>query len=332
MPFVRAKGTVVGNILIVRDYEKAAAAKSFDELWRSLSNDELFDLITMFECATGRSLKFMFKEATPEDWASMRRVLGHIERSVRRVNSLIGSADWGDEALVIRLLAQAELEDRAANEAPEYLAVAHALYRTLRNDFLWGGGGETFGDSGLLAFQKMPDLPTLEDQSYDIFISYKTSRNAEDAQRLANQLLRKGYSVWFDKYVLDRLKNRPEIFETEYLLAILTHAVKKSSYTIIFEGILHAAALGPGDNEEELLNKRRLMRVGDAPVIWDWHNIEITAAEWGLTIHPNTITTFHQQGGKVLWSTEHAYYDEGQRENAIDAALREVADAKAQGK
>ena len=322
----------MANILIVRDYDRAVAANSFDELWRTLSNDELFDLRTMFECATGRSLRPMFNGASPEDWAAMRRVLGHIERSVRRVNSLIGSGDWGDESLVTKLLAQAEIEDRAANEAPEYLAVAHALYKTLRNDTWSGGGGETFSDRGLLAFQKVPDLPPLDEQSYDIFISYKTSRHAEDAQRLADQLINKGYSVWFDKYVLDQLESRPEIFETEYLLTILRHAVKKSSCTIIYEGILHAAALGPGDSEEELLNKRQLMQVGVAPVIWDWHGIEISAAEWGLTIHPDKIMAFHQEGGKVRWSTEHAYSDERQRENAIEAALRSVAEAKALGK
>jgi hypothetical protein len=321
----------VASILIVRDYERAAAATSFDELWRNLSNDELFELRGIFERATGRSLTPFFDGATTEDWASMRRVLGHLERLVRHVNSLVGSADWGDEPLVMSLLARAEIEDRAANESPEYLAVANALYETLRTDFWYGGGGESFRDRGLFVFQKVPDSPTLDDRSYDIFISYKTSRHADDAQRLADQLIAKGYSVWFDKYVLDRMGNRPEIFETEHLLAILRHAVKKSSCTIIYEGQLHAAALGPGDSVEELVNKRQLMRVNDTPVIWDWHGVEIAAAEWGITIHPNIILAFHQQGGKVRWSTKYAYFGESQREKAIDAALRDVGYARVRG-
>ena len=199
------KGIVVASILIVRDYERAAAANSFDELWHSLSNHELFELRMIFQCATGRSLMPLFNGATPEDWASMRRVLGHLERLVRRVNSLIGGADWGDKSLVWSLLARAEIEDRAANEAPEYLAVANALYETLRTDSWFGGGGKSFADRSLFAFQKVPELPTLDDRSYDIFVSYKTSRHGDEAQRLADRLIAKGYSVWFDKYVLDRL-------------------------------------------------------------------------------------------------------------------------------
>jgi hypothetical protein len=321
----------VASILIVRDYERATAANSFDELWHSLSNDELFELRMIFQCATGRSLMPLFNGATPEDWDSMRRVLGHLERLVRRVNSLIGAADWDDEPLVRSLLVRAEVEDRAANEAPEYLAIANELYKTLRDDSFYGGGGKLFADRSLFAFQKVPELPTLDGRSYDIFISYKTSRHASDAQRLADRLIAKEYSVWFDKYVLDRLESRPQIFETEHLLAILRHAVEKSSCTIIYEGMMHAALLAPGQSEEKLLNERQLMRVNTAPVIWDWHGIEIAAAEWGITIHPNTIAAFHQQGGKVLWSTKHAYSGESQRDNAIDAALRAVADARAQG-
>jgi hypothetical protein len=320
----------VAKILIVRDYERAAAAESFEELWRSLSNDELFELRMIFESAIGHSLTPMFADATPEDWAAMRRVLGDLAQLVRRVNSLIGGKDWDDESLVRSLLARAEIEDRAANEGQEYLAIAKVLYGTLRTDSWFGGGGKTFADRSLFAFQKVPELPTLDDRSYDIFISYKTSRNAEDAQRLADLLIGKGYSVWFDKYVLDRLKSKPEVFETEHLLAILSHAVKKSSCTIIYEGVLHAAALGPGDSEEDLINKRQLMRVNSAPVIWDWHGVEITAAEWGLTIHPNKIVAFHQEDGKVRWSTGYEYYGESQREIAIDAALRAVLDARAQ--
>jgi len=321
----------MASILIVRDYEKAAAATNFDELWRSLSNDELFELRVMFERVTGQMLTAQFNGATPEDWATMRRVLGHLERLVRRVNSLVGSADWDNEALVTSSLARAELEDRAANEPPEYLAIANALYETLRTDLWYGGAGESFRDRSLFTFQKVPELPTLDDRSYDIFISYKTSRHADDARRLADRLVAQGYRVWFDKYVLDRLGSRPEVFETEYLLAILRHGVKQASCTIIFEGMLYAAALGPGESEEELLKKRQLMRVNDAPVIWDWHGIEIAATEWGITIHPDTITAFHQAGGKVLWSTQYSYYGESQREDAIDAALRDVASARTQG-
>jgi hypothetical protein len=48
----------------------------------------------------------------------MRRVLGYVERLVRRINSLIGSADWENQSLVWSVLTQAESEDRAANESP----------------------------------------------------------------------------------------------------------------------------------------------------------------------------------------------------------------------
>ena len=321
----------MASILIIRNYERAVAAKSFDELWHRLSNDELFDLRMLFECATGRLLKSSFDGATPEDWATMRRVLGYVERLVRRINSLIGSADWENKSLVWSVLTQAENEDRAANESPEYLGVAHSIYEKLRTDSWWGGGGQTFSDRSLLVFQKVPELPVLDDRLYDVFISYKTSRHADAAQQLADVLIGKGYSVWFDKYVIDRLKGDAEVFETEHLLAILRHGVKNSACTIIFEGELHAGALAPGDNEEDLLKKRQLMRVNavPAPVIWDWHGIEISAAEWGLAIHPNKITTFHQENGKVLWSKEHPYFSESQRNEVIDAALTAVAGARA---
>lgn len=319
----------MASILILRDYERATAANNFDELWNSLSNDSLYDLRTIFQKATGRSLRSSFSGATPEDWSSMRRVLGHLERLVRRINSLIASTDWEDDELVASLLKRAESEDRANETEEEYLAVAHAVYETLRIDSWLGGGGTSFSDRSLLAFQKVPELSEFDDRSYDIFISYKTARHADEAQRLADQLIGKGYSVWFDKYVLDRLESKPEVFETEHLLAILRNAIAKSSCTIIHEGELHAGALKPGDSEQELLRKRQLMRVNDTPVIWDWHGIEITATEWGITIHPNQIVAFHQQGGKVRWSSAHAYLGESQREEAIDAALRDVAAARA---
>jgi len=321
----------VGSILTVRDYERATAAKNFDELWGSLSNDELFDLRMLVELATGRLLKSSFDGATPEDWDAMRRVLGYVERLVRRINSLIGTADWENQPLVWSVLTEAESDDRAANESPEYLAVAHSIYEKVRTDSWWGGGGQTFSDRSLLVFQKVPELPTLDNRSYDVFISYKTSRHADDAQRLADLLIGKGYSVWFDKYVIDRLKGEAEVFETEHLLAILRNAVKNSSCTIVFEGKLHAGALAPWDTEEELLKKRQLMRVTAVPttVIWDWHGIEISAAEWGLAIHPDKVTAFHQTDGKVLWTREHPYYGEIQRDEAIDVALQTMADARA---
>lgn len=205
--------------------------------------------------------------------------------------------------------------------------MAKTVYRQLRTDSWWGGGGKSFLDRSLLAFQTLPELPPLDDRSYDIFISYKNARHADAAQRLADLLIGKGYSVWFDKHVLDRMEKKPEVFETDYLLAILRHAVTQSSCTIIFEGQLHAVALGPGDTEEKLLKKRRLMQVNGVTVIWDWHGIEISATEWGLTIHPDRIVAFQQKGGKVLWSTNHFYNGEKEGEKAIDAALDAVASA-----
>ncbi len=41
------------------------------------------------------------------------------------------------------------------------------------------------------------------------------------------------------------------------------------------------------------------------------------------------ILAFHQEEGKVRWTTERVYLGESQREKAIDAALKAVADARA---
>lgn len=113
------------------------------------------------------------------------------------------------------------------------------------------------------------------------------------------------------------------------LLAILRNAVSHCTCSIIFEGTLSAAALGPGDTEEVLIAKRKLMLVNNAAVIWDWHGIEIEATEWGITIHPNTITAFHQEDRVLKWSNARTYQTENERNIAIEAALREVVEAKA---
>lgn len=159
------------SVLTIRDYEKAVAATSFDDLWRSLSNDELLELGLLLRRATGRALGPSFHGATPGDWAAMRRVLQNLERLVRRVNRLFGAADWSDGDLVSSLLARAEAEDQPAEEDSEYLTLAHRLYDELRNEAYFGGAGQPFRDHGLFELKSVPVMPRLDERSYDIFIS-----------------------------------------------------------------------------------------------------------------------------------------------------------------
>lgn len=319
----------MGRILSIRDYEKAAAATSFEDLWRSLCNDELFELGSLFKRVTGRALAPSFHGATQKDWAAMRRVLQHLEKFALRVNRLFGTAGWSDGELRTSLLDRAEAEDQSANEDSEYLALAHKLYDGLRNEVYFGGAGQSFRNHGLFELKSVPVMPRLDEQFYDIFISYKTARHADDAQRLADRLIAtRQYSVWFDRYILNSIEDRPDIFEAEHLLAILRNAVSHCTCSIIFEGVLSAGAFGP-ETEEVLIAKRKLMLVNNAAVIWDWHGIEIMVTEWGITIHPKMITAFHQEGGVVKWSKAHAYEDENERDIAIDAALRAVAETRA---
>lgn len=308
----------MATLLIIRKYSEASRATSFAELWRSLNNDQLFHLCKMLRLGTGRDLDPPFNRATPEDWTAMRTLITILGSAATRLNAILSGADWTNNAEIDGVLEQTERE--AVRESGEYLAVMRYLIEEVRLYCAFGRAGSD--DYGLLEFRNLPIPPVLDESSYDMFVCYKTSRHATQAARLVEQLTDLGYRVWFDKIVLNRVQNRPEVFEKGHLVSILTNAVQHSRCTIVFEAMMHAVQLSPNQTEEETLASRTTMKsANNALVAWDWQILEIGATKRGIAIHPTTVTAFRTEDGQTIWARTFYYVDDEQLLASIKSAL-----------
>lgn len=310
----------MATLLIVRKYAEAARAKSFVELWRTLNNDQCAELSDLFCQATGRTLDPFFQQATDEDWLSMSTVIANLKPIVVKLNDLLRDADWRNQAEIASLLEGAKQDDLATGKPREYVAMAASVANRVKFHVTIGGDAGGFGESCLFDLRTVSAPPTLDLSSYDLFISYKTKRHARRAARLAEHLGARGYRVWFDHTALNRMVNRPEIFEAEYLLSVLVNGVKCSRCTIIFEAVARAVALRSGRTEEQAIAERTAMRdANGALVAWDWQGIEIAATERGITIHPQAVAVFDTKSGAPARFIR--YEDENGLLTAIHAAL-----------
>jgi TIR domain-containing protein len=313
--------TRLRTVLIIHKHEEATRAGSFAELWSNLNNDQVSELCGLLRRSTGRYLYPPFAEATAEDWSAMAALIAKLGIAAAGFNALLAGKDWSKPLEIDAALEKARREAQTAGESPEYLAAARYLHDAIKLYLTFGDRKELFGPYRLLEFRTISPFP-VDGAAYDIFISYKTARNSAQAARLAERLSALGYRVWFDQDVLDRMQKRPEVFEKEHLISILSNAVRNSRCTIIFEAVMHAVCLSPGRTEEEALADRTVMKdANDSLITWDWQGFEILTTRHGITIHPKTVMAFEIQDGKTLWSSSIFYNDDEQLLPSIETAL-----------
>lgn len=249
----------------------------------------------------------------------MTVLIGILGSSVARLNSVLCSLNW--ENVVEIDGAIEDLHREATKHSPQHLAVMRYLTGLVR-DYQSLGEGNTLGDRPLLEFKTTPKPLVFDDSAYDVFICYKIARHATQAAWLHSALTDLGYRVWFDKEVLDKMQDRPERFEKEHLISILTNAIRHSRCTVVFEAAMHAVVLPPGSTEEQTLANRSTMKgPKELLVAWDWQILEIGATEHGVAIHSRTVTAFQTKRGETIWSRDFYYDNDEQLLESIKIAL-----------
>jgi len=307
------------TVLVVNKLQEASRAKSFHELWHSLNNDQLSDLRRLLLAVTGRDLNPFFTNATPEDWSAMANLVTRLGPASIRLNTVLRDVDWANRTEFDAALENAQHQ---VTQAPsEDLGVTKYLIEEIRN-YRAFKQSTSFGKYRLLEFKSVASPPVLDERPYDIFVCYKISRHATQAALLVDRLKALGHRVWFDLDVLNKMQNRPEVFEKEHLISILTNAVQHSRCTIIFEAVMHAVELSPGETEEQSLADRTTMKfASDALLAWDWQILEISATKCGIAIHPNTVAAFRSERGKAIWAKSFHYHNDDELMIAVKTAL-----------
>jgi hypothetical protein len=308
------------TVFVVNNLQRALETQTFQELWRTLTDDQVFELRKCFEAAIGRELDAFFKDATAEDWEAMKTLLENLKTAALELNAVIRDRklDWTNTRQVEA--ATNEACQMAAGRAPEYVALMDHLADQLR--FYSDGLMSDFGPYHLFDMKVIAAPPVVDESPHDIFVSYETSRHAEQATDLVRRLRELGYRVWFDVNVLNQMQNRPKLFETEHLISILTRAVHRSRCTIIFEGELRDVQLPPGVTKEETLSRRTTMTTPQGNfVAFSWQGLEISETACGITIHPTTVAAFRIEGGRAMWTRSFDYGTDRELLTAITSAL-----------
>ena len=134
--------------------------------------------------------------------------------------------------------------------------------------------------------------------SSDVFISYRTIRNAKDAGWLTKKLREQGLSVWLDKDSLDIPKNA-DLHIKAKLIRKLVAAVRTSRCMIAFAASMQPFRLPAGYTEEDALRRGLAMRQDAALIAWNWQKLEIDHAADVLIIDTTIKNTYVIQGGRV---------------------------------
>jgi hypothetical protein len=284
-----------------------------------MTNEQLSDLYFLTENVSGRRVALPIHKATQEDWAILQSVIVDLGEVVLELNSKLSDSSWADPSNRDALLEQVRNDAIISGKSAQYLGILKSISDEI---CLYGGSGPRFQPRRMFELRTLSANRSLDALSYDIFVSYKTDRYADQASRLARALTKRGYRVWFDKYVLDRMENRPDIFESDYLLSVLENGVKNSKCIAIFEAVKHAVVVPPRTTEDELVAKRRARRNKQGDLVsWDWQQVEIDAAHQGIAIHPGKIVAFKTQDAVVTWTHSYGYANERQLVSRIEAAL-----------
>jgi hypothetical protein len=134
--------------------------------------------------------------------------------------------------------------------------------------------------------------------STDVFISYRTIRNAQDAEGLAKKLREQGLTVWLDKDSLNVPADADLNIKAELILK-LTAAVRASRCMIAFAASMQPFRLPAGYTEEDALRRGLAMRQDASLIAWNWQKLEIDHAADVLIIDTTINNTYVIQDGRV---------------------------------
>ena len=144
------------------------------------------------------------------------------------------------------------------------------------------------------------DIPQRTTESYDVFISYKTRRYANEAELLAQHLIQLGYKVWFDKYVLDNRNIYGKHYPNAELIEILKHAVRASKCSVIFEAELEriqVAYLKANMSSNAVTDSR--IHTG-SKLAWSWQKLEIDNSSKTIEIYVSSMRVGVHDGEKNI--------------------------------
>lgn len=134
---------------------------------------------------------------------------------------------------------------------------------------------------------------------FDLFVSYKTRRFAEQASWLTERLSGLGYRVWFDQKVLDRKTDGR--WGMDELIDILVSAVEAAHCSVVLEAELEMVMLLPGMSEEDALTDKSAMKTEHGTLVaWNWQKLEIDASATSVSIHPSSQRVFAHKDRRLL--------------------------------
>ena len=144
------------------------------------------------------------------------------------------------------------------------------------------------------------NIPSKTTKPYDVFISYKTRRYADEAEMLAQHLIQLGYKVWFDKYVLDTRNIYGKHYPNAELIEILKNAVRASKCSVIFEAELERiqVAYFTANASSNLVTDSRIHT--GSKLAWSWQKLEIDNSSKTIEIYVSSMKVGVHDGEKDI--------------------------------
>jgi hypothetical protein len=239
---------------------RAREARNFEELWRTLTNDELFGWGTLWGALAGgqRSLTH-WSDLRPTDWPSFRETVSAVPQALGLVNlALAIPENEGEDVEEFIFRRAGELKDWAeinarTSRSPEVHRiveeVVHALLLAADTDRAFRERRKRRTFEYLYALRSHePEQTDDSVPSYDVFISYSHREHAGAARLLFEALSARGLACWFDRDARpDLLTDRAPRSELE---RVLKRAARSSRFTVLFPPRWrYAEATPPGEPE-----------------------------------------------------------------------------------
>ena len=262
-------------------------AKSGNDLWMNINNDEAHRLQVWMQLASGKWTPLMGDESR-ETWQLAQTTVKALERVLLILNYLLASpvSSFSD---VENLTAWFE----AALPSTFYLEkeIAISILRSLGMEMVgMGSGKERAGGRELneLVILRTNEAysPRWSGRTFDVFVSYKHVRYAEHAASLVSYLEALGLECWFDRAQLRLISGT--VVVAPLRKRWLREALAASTCTVFFETALEATA----DNDFR-----------GNQIAFNWQVYEHRYARNVAYIRPEKGELYFKDGGIVTWGT-----------------------------
>ena len=272
----------------IPNLQRMRDAVSSNDLWRSISNDEVHRLQVWMHEASGKWATLM-SDHSPETWQTAQATIRALEGAVLSINYLLGVvplADPGD----VRVL-EAWFSKATSSTFPQEGKIALSILQSLGLEIIGFGsgkeraGGRELNELAVLRSEKPYSL-RWPSRTFDVFVSYKHLRDGERAATLADSLGALGLECWLDQV---QLRLDPGSVVVDLLLKRwLREALTASRCTVFFETALEATA------DEDFRGKR---------VAFNWQVYEQRYARNIVYIRPTRGELYFDDGTTLNWST-----------------------------